>query len=364
MRLYALFRLAFATAPPHGLTSPHTITRRLILQKARGHFTSVRGLTTLPRLVGARFQVLFHDPSPGHFSPFPHGTGSLSVTREYLGLGGGPPGFTRDFSGPVLLGIPPGSRLSFAYGGVTLCADAFQTSSATRTIFYFLPDQQLRLGGPTTPVTQRLLALTRDRFGLFPFRSPLLRESLLLSLPVGTEMFHFPTLPPPALCVQAGAMGHYAPSGCPIRKSPDRSLVADSPGLIAGSYVLHRLLVPRHPPCALTNLANTMMLASTVQFSRYGRSRPRHAWGAAAGPDRGGRQRPFPQDPTACSASRPLTYRVPSRRGGRTNGRELTRGPNNQCSTKSGHPGTCARALALDAPAVRPAAPVCSLERR
>ena len=196
--------------PPHGLTLPHTITRRLILQKARGHFTSARRLITLPRLVGTRFQVLFHDPSPGYFSPFPHGTCALSVTREYLGLGGGPPGFTRDFSGPVLLGIPSGSRLGFTYGGVTLCADAFQASSATQTISYFLPDQQLWLAGPTTPITQRLPAMTRDRFGLFPFRSPLLRESLLLSLPVGTEMFHFPTLPPPALCVQAGAMGHYA----------------------------------------------------------------------------------------------------------------------------------------------------------
>ena len=40
--------------------------------------------------------------------------------------------------------------------------------------------------------------------------------------------------------------------GCPIRKSRDRSLVTSSPGLIAGSYVLHRLLTPRHPPCALT----------------------------------------------------------------------------------------------------------------
>ena len=36
----ALFRLAFATASPHGLTSPHTITRRLILQKARSHITN------------------------------------------------------------------------------------------------------------------------------------------------------------------------------------------------------------------------------------------------------------------------------------------------------------------------------------
>ena len=35
MRLNALFRLAFAPATPHGLTSPLTVTRRLILQKAR-----------------------------------------------------------------------------------------------------------------------------------------------------------------------------------------------------------------------------------------------------------------------------------------------------------------------------------------
>ena len=81
---------------------------------------------SLPRLVGTRFQVLFHDPSPGCFSPFPHGTGSLSVTREYLGLGGGPPGFTRNFTGSVLLGIPLESRLGFTYGGITHCADAFQ----------------------------------------------------------------------------------------------------------------------------------------------------------------------------------------------------------------------------------------------
>jgi hypothetical protein len=70
-------------------------------------------------------------------------------------------------------------------------------------------------------------------------------------------MFHFPALPPPALCVQAGVMGNYALSGFPIRKSPDQCLVTDSPGLIAGSNVLLRLLVPRHPPCALINLATT-----------------------------------------------------------------------------------------------------------
>ena len=42
-------------------------------------------------------------PSSGCFSPFPHGTGSLSVTEEYLGLEGGPPTFRQDFTCPALL---------------------------------------------------------------------------------------------------------------------------------------------------------------------------------------------------------------------------------------------------------------------
>ena len=57
---------------------------------------------------------------------------------------------------------------------------------------------------PTTPNTQLLPDITRTRFSLFRFRSPLLTESRLLSLPVGTEMFHFPTFPLPALYIQAG----------------------------------------------------------------------------------------------------------------------------------------------------------------
>jgi hypothetical protein len=45
-----------------------------------------------------------------------------------------------------------------------------------------------------------------------------------------------------------------APVGFPIRISPDQSLVADSPKLFAGSNVLHRLQLPRHPPYALIRL--------------------------------------------------------------------------------------------------------------
>ena len=55
---------------------------------------------------------------------------------------------------------------------------------------------------------QHLPALTHDRFGLIHFRSPLLAESLLFSLPAGTEMFHFPAFPPTTLCVQVAVTGH------------------------------------------------------------------------------------------------------------------------------------------------------------
>ena len=55
--------------------------------------------------------------------------------------------------------------------------------------------------------------MTPARFGLIPFRSPLLRESQLLSSPRGTEMFQFPRFPLPALCVQAGVTPH---DGCRV----------------------------------------------------------------------------------------------------------------------------------------------------
>ena len=42
-------------------------------------------------------------PSSGCFSPFPHGTGSLSVSKEYLAFEGGPPIFRQNFTCSALL---------------------------------------------------------------------------------------------------------------------------------------------------------------------------------------------------------------------------------------------------------------------
>src|SRR3989344_2338055 len=43
----------------------------------------------------------------------------------------------------------------------------------------------------------------------------------------------------------------FATAGFPIRTSPDQRLVTTSPKRIAGSRVLHRLILPRHPPSTL-----------------------------------------------------------------------------------------------------------------
>jgi hypothetical protein len=42
--------------------------------------------------------------------------------------------------------------------------------------------------------------------------------------------------------------------GFPIRESAGQRMFSSSPRLIAAVHALHRLLVPRHPPCALTIL--------------------------------------------------------------------------------------------------------------
>src|SRR5881628_978343 len=55
-------------------------------------------------------------PSSGCFSPFPHGTCSLSVVEEYLGLEDGPPMFRQDFTCPALL---ESCGSSVPYGAVT-----------------------------------------------------------------------------------------------------------------------------------------------------------------------------------------------------------------------------------------------------
>jgi len=178
------------------------------------------------------------------------------------------PTIARLRSGPVLLGSTPKSRAGFAYGTVTRYGATFQIASATRAISNSPPVRQNWPGGPTTPHAQRPPAITRARFSLIRFRSPLLTESLLLSLPAGTAMFPFPALPPAALCIQAEATvhddGRVSPFGHPritarlpapradfskIRfGNPIAASSSRNSSGPAGSRLLSRALPLSHPP--------------------------------------------------------------------------------------------------------------------
>src|SRR6202048_5229342 len=104
-------------------------------------------------------------PSQGCFSPFPHGTGSLSVAREYLALESGLPRFPRDYTCLVVLRIPLRVRYIFGYRDLTFFGPAFLRVHLMSGLATLL----MRSYNP------RMQALG---FGLFRFRSPLLSESL------------------------------------------------------------------------------------------------------------------------------------------------------------------------------------------
>ena len=111
--------------------------------------------------------VFYFTPLPGFFSPFPHGTCSLSVTREYLALRDGPRDFQQDFSCPIVLRI------------LLRVLNISPTGLSPSMIS--LPNEfnYIKTFSSTYEVLQ---PQSEDWFGLFPFRSPLLRESIAFFL--------------------------------------------------------------------------------------------------------------------------------------------------------------------------------------
>jgi hypothetical protein len=166
-------------------------------------------------------------------------------------------------------GTRQGRDRSFAYWAFTVCGGSFQTLLLPRSFVTPPPPCRTVKSSPTTPTRLELHLIAPDRFGLFPVRSPLLRESRFLSLRLGTKMYQFPSYV--STCPMCSGTGTRALPrvGFPIRKSPGQRLFSTSPGLIAAGHVLHRLLAPRHPPMALNILTErTSLPLCSFQGSR------------------------------------------------------------------------------------------------
>ena len=185
-------------------------------------------------------------PSLGFFSPFPHGTGSLSVAREYLALEGGPSGFPRGFTCPVVLGYA-GQRdqYDFVYRAFTFCGSSFQSLRLS-------PDLVTLRGSPTSAPQPRT-GFHQSGLGCSHFARRysgnrvffLFLEVLRCFSSLGSRRATYG--------FSDGRLG-ITPAGFPHSGILGSKPACGSPRLIAASHALHRFLAPRHPPFALSSL--------------------------------------------------------------------------------------------------------------
>ena len=221
-----------------GLTSPHTTTRWLILQKARRH--PARRL----RPAGSTwFQDLFHSPSRGSFHR------SLTVLVHYRSLA------------------------VFSLGmWSSLLPTGFRVSGSTHGHISALHTLRLRVSHPlrtALPIPFASLAVTCARSGErakspynpqsaaapASYADPGLGSSRFARRYFGNPLFSSGYV----RCFSSPGSPRHAKRGrspvsrwgCPIRTPWDRWLPAPPPGISLRGHVLHRLKAPRHPPCAL-----------------------------------------------------------------------------------------------------------------
>ena len=196
------------------------------MQKARRH-TTTGAPTACRHTVSGSLSL----PCAGCFSPFPHGTRPLSVSREYLALPDGPGRFTQNSSCSALLRILL-EQVQLARTGLSPSAGELSRS------FRFVALLRIAVLLPRR-------CRNSDGLGFSPFaRHYWGNHSCFLFLEV---LRCFSSLGSPHQKVmprlQHGGLSH--------SEIPESTAICASTGLIAAYHVLLRLQEPRHPPCAL-----------------------------------------------------------------------------------------------------------------
>ena len=177
-------------------------------------------------------------PSPGFFSPFPHGTSALSVVVEYLALDRGRPRFRQGFSCLAVLRYRFTESPPFRVRGFHPLRPAFPKP------FHYVEVLSLcglRPNGPTTPAEAGL--------GSSDFARRYFRNLILISIPEVLRWFSSLSFASAAY-VFSGRMTESLPPGYPIRLSGDQWICAPPPGfsqLITAFFAL-RLLGIHHKP--------------------------------------------------------------------------------------------------------------------
>src|SRR6476660_6187485 len=195
-------------------------------------------------------------PSQGFFSPFPHGTGSLSVASEYLALPDGPGRFKQGFTCPALLRSHLKEDCIFTYAAVTLFGRPFQTVRLTLSYPSFnqliFPSRELPVNycGPATPGSPfESPGLGCSDFARHYFRN----HGCFLFLQVLRWFTSLGSLHLPMNSENGNQCSHWL--GSPIRTFPDHRLLApprDFSQLATSFFAYLRQGIPTHALSSLT----------------------------------------------------------------------------------------------------------------
>ncbi len=194
-------------------------------------------------------------PSQGFFSPFPHGTGSLSVASQYLALPDGPGRFPQGSSCPAVLRYRYREFCIFTYGAVTLSGRPFQTVRLTRPFPGFLALSCVSTAhsedcGPATPDSP----CESSGLGSSDFARHYSRNHACFLFLRVLRWFTSPGSPRHPMDSD-GDNGCSHPLGSPIRISPDHSLLATPRGfsqLTTSFFACLRLGIHTHALSSLT----------------------------------------------------------------------------------------------------------------
>ena len=137
MRLNALFRLAFASAPSFSdLTSPHASNSSAHSSKGTPSGYQPKSATPSDCLWARGFRYYF-TPLIGVLFTFPSRYLFTIGRQEYLALDGGPPSFPHERPSTWYSGGRSRSSIAFAYGALTLYGSPFQAYSTNDRVFDF-----------------------------------------------------------------------------------------------------------------------------------------------------------------------------------------------------------------------------------
>jgi len=205
-------------------------------------------------------------------------------------LRGGPRGFRPGFPCPAVLRYLGSEAVRFRLRGRYPLRRAVPCTSPTTQLCNSPIRQQTDLPRPYNPATTTAAAYHVATVWALPFSLATTQGVEVSFLSSGYLDVSVPQLATPRPMYSGASTTALPVVGFPIRRSRGQRLVSTSPELIAAAHVLHRLLAPRHSPCALILLIEKNSLVTAMEFSRCARSCP---------PCKSDRQRPVSQNSTA-----------------------------------------------------------------